>query len=194
MAALPRRQTVRLLLPRPAGQLRDARRSVPVVLEAVAAINGPVVARHKRDLRGRAAICADRVIHFALAAGALRLAVGAAVLAADGFVLEPFFRIELLLARGEDELCAAILANQNLVLEHVAFFPFGFLLFFLVSDARLTWSLPPHSPLPGFSGGLTSKIRHDHCRLADQLTWSPSPVAGMAFQSQTRTAFMGCLP
>ena len=29
----------------------------------------------------------------------------------------------------------------------------------------LTWSLPPHSPLPGFSRGLTSKLRHDHCRI-----------------------------
>ena len=53
---------------------------------------------------------------------------------------------------------------------------------------RLTWSLPPHSPLPGFSGGLTSKIRHDHCRLADQLTWSPLPVSGMALQPQTQAA------
>ena len=51
--------------------------------------------------------------------------------------------------------------------------------------AQLTWSLPPHLPLPEFSGGLTSKLRHDHCRLADQLTWDPLPVAGLAFQPQT---------
>jgi hypothetical protein len=34
------------------------------------------------------------------------------------------------------------------------------------TTARLTWSLPPHSPWPGFSGGLTSKLRHDHRRLS----------------------------
>ena len=78
--------------------------------------------------------------------------------------------------------------------------PFLFFLLFLTfthqihintestAAARLTWSLPPHSPLPGFSGGLTSKIRHDHCRLADQLTWSPLPVSGMALQPQTQAA------
>ena len=51
----------------------------------------------------------------------------------------------------------------------------------------LTWSLPPHLPLPGFSRGLTSKLRHDHCRLADQLTWIPLPVTGLDFQPQTQT-------
>ena len=29
-----------------------------------------------------------------------------------------------------------------------------------IKKAQLTWSLPPHSPLPGFSRGLTSRIRH----------------------------------
>lgn len=53
-----------------------------------------------------------------------------------------------------------------------------------VPAAQLTWSLPPHLPLPDFVRGLTSKLRHDHCRLADQLTWDLLPVASMAFQPQ----------
>jgi len=36
-----------------------------------------------------------------------------------------------------------------------------------------------------FIKGLTSKLRHDHCRLADQLTWVLLPVTGLDFQSQT---------
>ena len=51
----------------------------------------------------------------------------------------------------------------------------------------LTWSLTPHSPLPEFFRGLTSKLRHDHCRLADQLTWIPLPVTGLDLQPQTQT-------
>lgn len=94
-----------------------------MVLEAVAAVDGPVVARHERDLRGRAAIGTDGVIHFALATRTLRLAVGTAGFAADRLVLEPFFRIEFLLARGERELRTTVLANQNLVLEHLDLFP-----------------------------------------------------------------------
>ena len=51
----------------------------------------------------------------------------------------------------------------------------------------LTWSLPPHLPFPGFSRGLTSKLRHDHCRIPQQLTWILSPVTGLDFQPQTQT-------
>ena len=53
--------------------------------------------------------------------------------------------------------------------------------------------LCPHTCLYPVSGGLTSKIRHDHslryamitaacCAL---LTWVPSPVSGMDFQPRT---------
>ena len=35
-------------------------------LEAGAAVNGPVVLGNERDLGGRAALCANRIIHFAV--------------------------------------------------------------------------------------------------------------------------------
>ena len=35
------------------------------------------------------------------------------------------------------------------------------------------------------STGLTTRLRYDRCRLADQLTWVLLPVAGMDFQPQT---------
>jgi hypothetical protein len=53
------------------------------------------------------------------------------------------------------------------------------------------WNRPADlifAPTPAFwyfTKGLTSKLRHDHCRLAVQLTWVPLPVAGLDFQSQT---------
>ena len=55
--------------------------------------------------------------------------------------------------------------------------------------ARLTWSLPPHSPVNMcflvFFTGLTSKPRHAHESLKDSLTWIPLPAAGLDFQPQT---------
>ena len=56
--------------------------------------------------------------------------------------------------------------------------------------ARLTWSLPPHSPVNMcflvFFTGLTSKPRHAHESLKDSLTWIPLPATGLDFQPQTR--------
>jgi hypothetical protein len=94
------------------------------LLEAGAAVDGAVVTGLERDLGGRAALCADRVIHFAIA-GAGGLTVCAAVLAADGLVLEAFFRIKLLFAGRKNEFLTAILAYQCFVLEHLDFFPFS---------------------------------------------------------------------
>ena len=55
---------------------------------------------------------------------------------------------------------------------------------------RLTWSLPPHLPLPEFFRGLTSRIRHARRRLCVRFTWILSTVSAMDFQPQTRkTAF-----
>ena len=56
--------------------------------------------------------------------------------------------------------------------------------------ARLSWSLPPHSPVNMcflvFFTGLTSKPRHAHESLKDSLTWIPLPATGLDFQPQTR--------
>jgi len=95
-----------------------------VVLEALAAVDGTIVAGLERDLRGCAALCANRVEHLALlTAATLGLTVGTACLAADGLVFEAFLRVEFLFTGGENEFCTAVLANQSLVFEHDSFFP-----------------------------------------------------------------------
>ena len=95
-----------------------------VVLEAVAAVDGAVVSRLERDLGGCPALRADRVKHLAVVA-ARGFAACAAVLAANGFVLESLLRVKLLLAGRKDKFLTTILAYQCLVLEHFRFFPFS---------------------------------------------------------------------
>ena len=79
--------------------------------EAVAAVDGAIVAGLKGDLAGLAALGADSVEHGAGGGAGLTLAGIAAALAALGFVGEAFFSIELLLTGGEHELLAALFAN-----------------------------------------------------------------------------------
>jgi hypothetical protein len=98
--------------------------TVFLVLEASAAVHGTVVSGLERDFGGSAALCTDRIEHLTVAA-ARCLSAGAAVFAADRFVLEPFLRVKLLLAGRKDEFLTAILAYQCLVLEHLAFPLFG---------------------------------------------------------------------
>ena len=88
-----------------------------MILEASAAVDRPVIFGNERDLGGRAAIRADGIIHFALAI-ALGFTGVPACFAANGFILETLLSVEFLLTSGEDELSAAILAYQSLVLEH----------------------------------------------------------------------------
>ena len=88
-----------------------------MILEASAAVDGPVVLGNERDLGGRTAIGANGIVHFALAI-ALGLPGVPACLAADGLVLETLFSVELLLAGGESKLLPAILADDNFVLKH----------------------------------------------------------------------------
>ena len=91
---------------------------VLVILETSAAIDGAVVSRYEGNLGGRTALGTDCVIHFALGVTGV-LAVAAAVLAADGLILETLFRIKLLFARREYEFRTTIFAYQSLVFEHV---------------------------------------------------------------------------
>ena len=88
--------------------------------EAVAAINRTVVARFERNLAGRAARCADSVIHLAGAAGAAGVALPSvtAGLAALRFVRKTFFGEKLLLAGSKSEFLSAILADEGLVVVH----------------------------------------------------------------------------
>ena len=91
-------------------------------LEALAAVDRPVVLGNERDLGGPAASRAHCIEAFPVA-GALGFARVPAGLATDGLVLEALLGVEFLLARGEYEFSAAILAYQCLVLEHVFVFP-----------------------------------------------------------------------
>ena len=88
------------------------------------AVDGLVVAGLEGNLGGCAAVCAHCIIHFPLAAALLALAVVAAILAADGLILESLLRIKLLLAGSENEFAAAVPAYQCLVFVHVLSFPF----------------------------------------------------------------------
>ena len=91
-----------------------------MLLKALAAVNGPVIAGLERNLCGLSTIRANCVKHFTLPA-TLIFAGSTASFAAYGFILESFFRVELLLARGKDELRATIFAHQHFVFEHVSF-------------------------------------------------------------------------
>ena len=88
---------------------------LPGALEALAAVDRPVVLGNEGDLGGRATLSADRVIHLAggatiatAAAITLTLAGVAAVLAADGLVGKAFLGIEFLLTSGEHEILSTI--------------------------------------------------------------------------------------
>ena len=91
-----------------------------MLLEALAAVNGSVIAGLERNLCGLSTFRTNRIKHLTLAA-TLTLASITASLAANGFILESFFRIELLLSCGKDELRATIFAHQHFVFEHVSF-------------------------------------------------------------------------
>lgn len=92
-----------------------------MLCKAFAAIDGFIGLGLEGELGGLAALCADGVELNALAAAAGRLVAGSAALAAGRFVLEALFGIEFLLAGGEYEFVAAILANQYFVFKHGSF-------------------------------------------------------------------------
>ena len=94
--------------------------------EALAAINGTVVLGNKGNASRAAALSAHGLIHFAraiIARATAGLAGLAAFLAAKRLVLEALLRVEFLLTGSENELFAAILANQRLVFVHWIFPP-----------------------------------------------------------------------
>ena len=84
--------------------------------EALAAVNGTILAGLEGNLASLAAGSADSVKHLAGSA-ATGLAGIAAGFAALGLVFEALFCIELLLTGGEHEFVAAFFADQSFVLE-----------------------------------------------------------------------------
>lgn len=88
--------------------------------KALAAVHGTILTGQERHLSGLAALGAHSVMHLTGSAGGGTggLAGHTASLAAAGLILETLLGIELLLACGENEFCAAVLANQRLVFVH----------------------------------------------------------------------------
>jgi len=81
-------------------------------LIAIAAIYGAVFSRSEGHLGFATAIGADNHMHFPGSA-TLSFARGSALGATGGIVLEPLFRIELLLGSGKNKLSATFLASQS---------------------------------------------------------------------------------
>ena len=82
-------------------------------LEALAAVNWPVVLGNKGDLARSATSRANGIVHLALATLGTPsvLARITASFAASGLVHESLFSIEFLLTSGENELRATVLTN-----------------------------------------------------------------------------------
>ena len=96
-----------------------------VLTEAVAAVNGTIIARAEGDLGLHSAGSAGRVVHLprlgvaaAAASVVLLLAGRPAFGAAARLVGEPFLGEEILLGGGENKLGAAVATGQGLVLIH----------------------------------------------------------------------------
>ena len=91
-----------------------------VVLEALAAEHGLVVARLEGNLAGLAALSTHSVEHrTTVALTAVCLPCSPAVPASLRLVLEALLGVKLLLARRKNEFPSAILADQSLVSVHV---------------------------------------------------------------------------
>ena len=166
-----------------------------MLCKAFAAIDGLIGLGLEGELGGLSALGANRIKRNALTAAAGCLVVRSAALAAGRLVLEALLRVEFLLACGENEFAAAVLANQYFVFKHGSFTSLC-----ILALNRLTWSLTPHSPVGGFATklyaahycpsracptGLTSKPHHAHGGFAP-LMWIASPATGIDFQPQTR--------
>ena len=87
--------------------------------KTVAAINRSVVNGLERKLCFFSAVCTGCGVHFSLRFACIPSCITASF-ASLRLVLEAFFRIEFLLARGEYEFVAAVFANQCFVLIHFA--------------------------------------------------------------------------
>jgi hypothetical protein len=91
---------------------------VAMFREALAAIDGTVALGNEGDGRGFAAFGANGLVLLAGRGGAGVLAIGAALFAAGGFVLEAFFGVEFLFAGGEHEFGATVATRERFVLVH----------------------------------------------------------------------------
>ena len=132
--------------------------SAAALCKALGAIDRLVVSRLERHLGRLAACCANCVEHLALLLTACCvLACLTAFRATDRVIFEIVSCVEFLLAGAENEVLAAIPANQCSVFVHDVFrFPSRFGYF--DTRIRLTWSLTPHAPAGGFAPKLCSPL------------------------------------
>jgi hypothetical protein len=90
-----------------------------LLAEAVAAVNGTIVAGLERNLAFASAFSAHSIIHLSCtAASAGNLAGVAALFAALRLIRESFFGEKLLFTGGKHEFAATVFAIESLVLEH----------------------------------------------------------------------------
>ena len=88
--------------------------------EALAAVDGTILAGSEGNLSGLAAVSADGIVHLTGSAGsgAGSLAGLTAGLAAGGLVLEALLGVEFLFTGGEHKFSATVFAYQRLVFVH----------------------------------------------------------------------------
>ena len=92
---------------------------VPLRLEALTAVHGPISAGLEGNLGGAAATVADHFVHLTGAVAAVLSPTGStAGGAAAGLILEALLGEKRLLAGGENEFVAAVTAGQRLVFIH----------------------------------------------------------------------------
>lgn len=136
------------MTPLPAGKGVCSLVASVVLAEAVAAVDGTVLARTEGDLGFCSAGGAGRVEHFALLVSPATAAAAAIVLllagrpalgAAAGFIGEALFGEEVLFGGGENEFGAAVAAGEGFVLIHIGWPP---QMFYPNRDCRMLIGLP----------------------------------------------------
>ena len=88
--------------------------------EALAAVDGTILAGSEGNLSGLAAVSADGIVHLTGSAGSGTggLAGLTARLAAGGLILEALLSVEFLFTGGEHKFSATVFAYQRLVFVH----------------------------------------------------------------------------
>ena len=123
--------------------------SASMSCKAFVAVDGLICLGFKRNFSRLSALCTYCIVHYPFAAvvtAGIRLTAGSAALATGRCIFKALFVIKFLFTGSEGELLAAILANQHFVFKHWYNTPFV-----IWRTTRLTWSLPPHSPVGRFA-------------------------------------------
>ncbi len=125
--------------------------SASVSCKTFIAVDRLICLGFKRNLRRLSALGTYCIVHdsftaVAVVTAGIRLAAGPAASATGRCIFKALLVIKFLFTCSEGELLAAILANQHFVFKHWYNTPFV-----IWRTTRLTWSLPPHSPVGRFA-------------------------------------------